>query len=56
LLEDEDVAGHAVIALGNLRAKQARGKIEALLRHKKAWIRGEAGKALRKIDQEGHFS
>ena len=51
LLEDEEVVGHAVIALGKLRASEARSRIESLLNHPKAWIRKEAKKALAKIDK-----
>jgi len=48
LLADEDVAGHAVMALGKLRAKEAREDIEPFLKHPKAWIRKEASKALKR--------
>jgi hypothetical protein len=51
LLTDEDVVGHAVMALGRLRAKAARSRIEPLLSHPKAWIRKEAKKALTRIDK-----
>lgn len=50
LLDDEEVLGHAVIALGTLRAQSARGRIESLIRHRTAWVRKEAKKALAKID------
>ena len=53
LLQDEDVVGHAVDALGALRAQQARGRLEQLLSHPKAWVRKEAKKALAKIDKAG---
>lgn len=49
LLRDDEVAGHAVIALGNLRAQEARSHVEQLLTHPKAWIRHQARKALAKI-------
>lgn len=52
LLEDEQVAGHAVIALGKLKVKSARTLIEPFLQHRKAWIRKEARKSLTKIDKE----
>lgn len=52
LLEDEQVTGHAVIALGKLKAQSARHLIESFLQHKEAWVRKEAKKALAKIDKE----
>ncbi|MFN8514721.1 MAG: hypothetical protein U0841_19480 [Chloroflexia bacterium] len=51
LLGDEEVAGHAVIALGKLRAQEARGAVEAVLAHPKAWVRTEAKRALAKIER-----
>lgn len=51
LLGDPDVAGHAVVGLGKLKAKEARPKIEPFLEHPKAWVRKEAKKALAKIDR-----
>jgi hypothetical protein len=53
LLSDEDVVGHAVIALGKLRARAARSRIEPLLKHSKPWVRKEAKKALASIDKAG---
>jgi HEAT repeat protein len=50
LLDDDDVAGHAVIALGTLKAIRARAKIEPFLQHPKPWVRKEAKKALEKTD------
>jgi HEAT repeat protein len=52
LLSDEDVVGHAVMALGKLRVTSAQSRIEALLDHPKSWIRAEAKKALAKIDRD----
>lgn len=49
LLTDEQVAGHAVMALGDLRAVKAIGSIERFLGHSKQWVRAEAKKALGKI-------
>lgn len=46
LLTDEDVAGHAVMALGRLRASSTRPDVERLLEHPHAWIRREAKKTL----------
>ena len=51
LLDDEEVAGHAVMGLGRLKAKRARPHIERFLSHPKAWIRREAKRALAKIDK-----
>jgi HEAT repeat protein len=51
LLQDEDVAGHALIALGRLKAGKARHYIEPFLNHSKSWIRKEANRALAKIDK-----
>jgi HEAT repeat protein len=51
LLEDDEVVGHAVSALGKLRAAKARSRIEPLVEHPKAWIRQEARKALARIDK-----
>jgi len=51
LLEDEEVVGHAAAALGELKAEPARRHLEKLLRHPRHWVRAEAQKALRKIDE-----
>ena len=51
LLDDDEVVGHAVIALGKLRANAARSHIEPLLAHPKAWVRKEAKRALLRIDK-----
>lgn len=53
LLDDEQVAGHAVIALGDARAVEARKDIERFTQHEKAWVREEARRALRKIEGAG---
>lgn len=50
LLAEEQLAGHAVMALGKLRSGIARSRIQDLLRHPKAWVRTEARKALAAID------
>jgi HEAT repeat protein len=52
LLKDEEVAGHALIALGQLKARSSRPLIEPFLNHEKAWVRKEAKKALAKIDKK----
>ena len=49
LLNDEQVAGHALMALGKLRAHRAASKIEPFLNHSKPWVRKEAVKALAKL-------
>jgi hypothetical protein len=53
LLADDEVVGHAVMALGKLRVKPARSRIEPLLNHPKPWVRKEAKKALANIDKAG---
>ena len=53
LLGDDEVVGHAVMALGKLRARTARSRIEPLLNHPKSWVRKEAKKALERIDKAG---
>lgn len=50
LLEDDDVSGHAVIALGRLRAPRTRAAVERMLEHPRPWVRKEAQKALKRID------
>jgi len=50
LLSDNEIAGHAIIGLGNLRNRKARPYIEPFLTHPKTWWRNEAKKALAKID------
>ncbi len=50
LLDDDDVAGHAVMALGRLKAPRAREKPEPFLSHPRTWVRAEARKALAKIE------
>lgn len=50
LIEDDDVAGHSIIALKKLNATEARLYILPFLKHPKTWIRREAKKALNKLD------
>lgn len=50
LLNDDEVVGHAIIALRKLKPKKAKPYIEPFLNHPKAWIRQEARKALKKIN------
>lgn len=49
LLQDDEVAGHAVMALGKLRNHRAAKAIEPFTRHSKTWIRREAKKALIRV-------
>jgi hypothetical protein len=49
LLGDDDVAGHALVALGKLRAKEAEEAIRSMTTHPKEWVREEAEKVLIKI-------
>ena len=49
LLKDDEVAGHAIEALGNLKAVEARDALEGMLKHPRAWVRKAAASALSKI-------
>jgi HEAT repeat protein len=51
LLNDEEVAAHAVMGLGKLKAKKAAPKIEPFLEHPRPWVRREAKKALARIQR-----
>jgi HEAT repeat protein len=51
LLDDDLVAGQAIVALGKLKSQKAYPLIERFLTHPKAWIRKEARKALVKIEK-----
>lgn len=51
LLKDEEVVGHAIGALGKLKAVQAEKAIEPFLNHDKTWIRKEVSKTLSKIQK-----
>lgn len=53
LLDDDEVAGHAVMALGRLETPRARHALERFLDHSKPWIRKEARKAIARIDKAG---
>src|SRR5260370_10219929 len=50
LLNDEVVAGHAVMALGRLKAKGSRNSLKPFLHHSRAWVRREAQKVIQQID------
>ena len=49
LLQDEEVVGQAVMALGRLRSKRAVPALTSLLDHPTPWIRTEARKALARV-------
>lgn len=51
LLKDDDVAGHALSALGRMNAVEARPAIEPFLTHANAWWRKTAKKAIAKFDK-----
>ena len=51
LLNDDEVAGHALIALGKLKAVKAKPAIKRFLDHPKPWVRKEAERALKKIEK-----
>jgi HEAT repeat protein len=51
LLDDEDLAGYAIMALGKLKSKEARPIIERFLTHPKSWVRREAKNALKRIEK-----
>lgn len=51
LLEDEEVAGHAIMALGKLRSVKAYNAIEKFLTYPRTWVRNEAKKALARIER-----
>lgn len=49
LLGDAEVSGHAVKALGKLKATKARPALERMLNDRRAWVRREAKKALARL-------
>jgi len=49
MLDDDDLAGHAISALGKVGASEARSAIEKFLDHPKPWVRKEAEKVLRRF-------
>jgi len=51
LLNDEEVAGHALMGLGKLKAQNARPYVENFLNHPKPWVRKEATKTLAKLNK-----
>ena len=52
LLDDEEIAGHALSALRKLAPPEAREAIEPFVNHPKTWVRNEAKRALKKIDNK----
>lgn len=52
-LDDEGVAGHALGALGKLRAKKAAARVRGFLDHSNDWFRKTAATALRRIEEDG---
>jgi hypothetical protein len=48
-LQDEQVSGHAVMALGRISGPEVIEQIEPFLRHPKPWIREEAARAIAEI-------
>jgi HEAT repeat protein len=51
LLHDDEVAGHALIALGKVGDENARAAIQPFLEDANSWKRREARKALKAIDK-----
>jgi len=51
LLKDDEVSGHAIMALGKLTPTVARSHVEPFLKHANAWVRKEAKKTMEKIDK-----
>lgn len=51
LLEDDQIRGHAIHALGKLKAIETQAAIAKYLEDSKAWVRKEARKALRAIEK-----
>lgn len=49
LLDDDEISPHVLDALGRLKSKKAKSKINELTNHQKPLIRKEAQKALKKI-------
>lgn len=49
LLNDEEVCGHAIIAIGKLKVYSAATKVESFENHPKSWIRKEAKKTISKL-------
>lgn len=52
LLDDEQVAGHALMGLRKMAPPEARSAIERFVDHPRTWVRNEAKKALTKLDKK----
>jgi len=50
LLDEQDVVGYAIIALGRLKAYEAKQRIQSFLQDNRGWVRKEAQKALNLIE------
>jgi HEAT repeat protein len=51
LLDDDVMAGHAIIGLRKLKAKRAKARIEPFRAHDKSWVRTEAKKAVAALEK-----
>ena len=51
LLEDEAVAGHAIMALRKVGTRDDAEQIGPFLTHPKSWVRQEARRTLKKLEQ-----
>lgn len=51
LLDDDVMAGHAIIGLRKLKAKRAKERIEPFRDHDKSWVRTEAKKAVAALEK-----
>lgn len=52
LVDDPDVDGHAIQALGKLKVQRARVAFERKTNDKRAWVRNEAKRALARLDAQ----
>ena len=55
LLNDKQVAGHAVMALRKLKAPEALDHVERFAGHPQSWVRNEAKKAIAEIMKAHSF-
>ncbi len=51
LLEDDDINGHVIMALGYFKNKELLDYIEPFLKNEQKWIRREAEKSIKKLNQ-----
>ena len=49
LLENDEVAGHAIIALGKIKNPATHRSVEPFLTHDKTWVRKEAHRTIKKL-------